>query len=256
MQAAALTARAGAGNCGEFANLALHVHAGRLLPGEQLQLQRADADHAWTLVQGTATPGGSRPAAVIDAWCDGPVIEPHDGAFSSGAAGQVQNLHSISSVDAAALHADFNASRSQQDSTRGRRLDAAIARHARDDLPPSGSVYAPIPVVAPELAAAAQSAIADYPSRRGLEREAVSAMLSARPSLPQALAEAAAPAVIEMAGALREPHDRVLQMPPAETAHTSERSDSSLGIDSDADVQQPPRQRQRLEDGPHDPHSA
>lgn len=249
MQAAALAARAGAGNCGEFANLALHVHAGRLQPGERLQMQRADADHAWAVVQGAAMPAGSRPAAVIDAWCDGPVIEPGDGAFSSGTASDVQNLHSIESTDAAQVHNNFNAARLQRDSTRARRLEAMIARHARDDLPPTGTVYAPTSVVAPKLADAAQQAIAAHPSPRGLRCEAVEAVLAARPSLPRAWAEAAAPTVIQMAGTLREPRGRALQLPPDLSADASVGADSSLGADSDADVEQPPRQRRRIGDG-------
>jgi hypothetical protein len=240
VQEAALTARAGAGNCNEFANLAMHVHAGRLQPGEQLQMQRADADHAWVVVQGAATPMGSRPAAVIDGWGEGPVIEPVDGVVTAGTAGELQTLHSIDSNQAAALHEDFNTLRHEQGSSNERRLQAVIARQARDDLPLAGRVYAPAPIIGRELAEAAQQAIAAHPSRPGLHREAVEALLAVRPSLPEALAEEAASAVIEMASTLREPRARALQPPPDPIAPARVSSESSLGVDSDADVPQSP----------------
>jgi hypothetical protein len=259
LQAAALAARAGSGNCGEFANVAVHEQAGRLQPGEAVQLQRADADHAWALLQGASSPGGTRTAAVIDAWGEGPVIEPADGVFSSGAAGPLQTLHEIDAGQGAELHSAFQQSRLQQDSTRARRLDTAIARHARDDLPPTGHVYAPTPIVRQEVADAARQAISAHPSPGGLQQAAVQAVLAARPSVPEALAEAAAPTVIQMARTLREPRERPLQQAPTGPAAqpaAAASSSSSLGADSDASVDEPPRQRRRLDDGADGPRSA
>lgn len=83
---AALTAVAGSGSCGDHANVAMHLLARDLQPGERLLKQKHDnLDHAWVRVEGAAPKDGelgSGLAVILDAWADGPVIDPADGEFS------------------------------------------------------------------------------------------------------------------------------------------------------------------------------
>ena len=86
-RSAALTAVAGSGNCGEIANLAMHVYAPKLEPGDRMVRQRvAGIDHAWVRVQ-CATPEGEAPgsglAAILDPWADGPAVDPVDSTCMS-----------------------------------------------------------------------------------------------------------------------------------------------------------------------------
>lgn len=74
----AMAVRMRAGNCGEHANVAAALHAGKLGDGEILQLVAGNGvDHAWAE---TRTPQGDR--VIMDAWAQGPAVMAEDSAFS------------------------------------------------------------------------------------------------------------------------------------------------------------------------------
>ena len=88
---AAVTAHLGSGNCGEFANVALHFHAGRLRDGEVVVTQKAsDRDHSWVMLQGEPKPDGAPRHAIIDVLGGGP---------GDGAGGQRLRDHGIFAAD-------------------------------------------------------------------------------------------------------------------------------------------------------------
>lgn len=94
---AALTAIAGSGSCGDHSILAMHLLGPVLKNGERAVRQKLagedDLDHAWVCVEGAMTGAThmlDRHAVILDAWADGPVIDPQDCAFVQGQ--MVENL--------------------------------------------------------------------------------------------------------------------------------------------------------------------
>ncbi|MEN3813619.1 hypothetical protein ABH309_18920 [Chromobacterium piscinae] len=75
---AAIAARAGAGNCGEHAELSTALHASKLLLEEVLlRVGGIDVDHEWSVL---CLPDGNR--IVIDAWAEGSAVMAEDSNFS------------------------------------------------------------------------------------------------------------------------------------------------------------------------------
>lgn len=107
--AAGLAAVAGSGSCGDHANVAMHLFARDLGPGERLIKQRSEElDHAWIRIEGAPTVPGqpdSRPSVVLDAWADGPVIDPDDGTFTSSPL--VSNVYTIEAKDGPSAYESF-----------------------------------------------------------------------------------------------------------------------------------------------------
>jgi hypothetical protein len=65
VQRAALAVYAGGGNCGEHADVVMHVHAAKLAIGDRLHdVNNPGGDHAAVIHEG----GGERPDIVLDAW--------------------------------------------------------------------------------------------------------------------------------------------------------------------------------------------
>ncbi len=95
-RAAAITAYAGCGSCGDFANLAMVLLARDLKAGERLIKQSAGSgfDHAWVRFEGVEPQGvrsGAKPSVILDAWADGPVFLPEDGTWTNNEASVKDN---------------------------------------------------------------------------------------------------------------------------------------------------------------------
>ena len=107
--AAALAAVAGSGSCGDHANIAMHLFAKELKPGERLIKQKSDnLDHAWLRIEGAPSAGSEQdmgPSVILDAWADGPVIDPSDGTFSSTPL--VSTIHVIDAKDGLGAYEAF-----------------------------------------------------------------------------------------------------------------------------------------------------
>jgi hypothetical protein len=112
--AAGLAAVAGSGSCGDHANIAMHLFARALGPGERLIKQRSEElDHAWIRIEGAPTVRGqpdSRPAVVLDAWADGPVIDPDDGTFSNSTL--ISTVYTIDAKEGPSAYESFMLHRS------------------------------------------------------------------------------------------------------------------------------------------------
>lgn len=106
---AALTAVAGSGSCGDHANLAMHLLGRVLKPGERLIKQKGEGlDHSWVRIEGAPPEGGPSdcgPAGILDAWADGPVIDPADCEFVRSQV--VQNLVIFDSPSARTAYESF-----------------------------------------------------------------------------------------------------------------------------------------------------
>jgi hypothetical protein len=218
IRTAGLTALAASGNCEEFANLAAHVHAARLQPGDRATVETLDTEainHAWVLVR-SATPAGgepgSGPAAVLDAWADGPVIDPNDGGMSSGAAGPTEPSHRIDGHEARAVVAAFEHARNPDLKGQGPRLERYAASLASRGDESTAKIYAPTPVVSAAFAQAAATAMRGADPQT-LRASAIAALLGApTPPTPEQ-ADASVDAVLGLAADLRAIHPRDLRGP-------------------------------------------
>ncbi len=218
IRTAGLTALAASGNCEEFANLAAHVHAARLQPGDRATVETLETEainHAWVLVR-SATPAGgepgSGPAAVLDAWADGPVIDPADGRFSSGAARPTEPSHRIDGHEGPAVAAAFEHARNPDLKGQGPRLERYAAGLASRGDDSTARIYAPTPVVSVAFAQAAAEALGGV-APETLRASAIAAMLGApTPPTPEQ-AEDSVDAVLGLAAALRATHPRELRGP-------------------------------------------
>ena len=229
---AALSAFAGGGNCSEFANVAAHAHAGRLQEGERLQARASERlDHKWIELQGAESSDGLRAAAIIDAWGEGPVVEPVDNTFAAagtqdGVDPPELNDHNvleafaefwapgddmptdaagnIDSADAAAVHQQFQALRQDPGPAITRRFERLVEAHARKDTGPTGRVYLePIPFVSTVLCQSAREAIEGQHDQPGLRRQAANFALEVVPSLTEQQAASAVDTILTYAENLR-----------------------------------------------------
>ena len=208
MQAAFAT-RAGAGNCAEFAEVSAHVHAKHLSEGDRIVRQQIDnLDHGWARVQSATPVGGepcSGPAAILDVWADGPIVEPTDSRHGSGRPRETHDSLRIDGADAASIVEAFEMSR-------GSGLDGLATQLAvLSDMIKSGATSAPlmyfmdpIPVVSPGFAYSARNAI-DRTSPTTLQASAVDALLEATTPVTREQAEAHAGTVVALAKNLDRP---------------------------------------------------
>lgn len=218
---AALSAYAGSGNCGEFANVAAHVHARRLQEGERLTVQKAhDFDHSWVTVEGRASPGGTVPRAVLDVWADGPVVAPADDRFIAGAAQPPLTLHCITHAEAELARQRFDALRQDPGARTIRQIEGLTQAHARNDRQPTGTVYAPMPVVSDAFCTAVRSALATQGHDAALRQTAtgLAAELAGASAEHQA---AAADRILDLAAHLDRAQARRLDAPGHKRRRTS-----------------------------------
>ena len=203
---AAIASLAGAGNCREFTEVAKHLHSRHLGEGDRIMSESIDGlDHQWARVE-CATPvggaPGSGPAAILDPWADGPVVEPIDSRHASGA-----TLY-WDRIDGNKGQATYD----RFESTRGRFDDetaemSALADGQRDVQgaePITGGMMDPIPVVSEAFALQARNAI-DQGSPTTLHASAVRALLDSRTPPPREQAEADAARVVGLARELDVP---------------------------------------------------
>jgi hypothetical protein len=255
--AAGMAAYVGAGNCGEFANVSAHVHAKRLEPDEHLVIERlaphppahggtASAgeqqpplpagDHAWLRVQGAAETGGV--SAILDAWGEGPPIEPRDGEFANRDRTAVETVRTIAHASAGEVNREFQSHLNGPPPSAVRRLNAVINAPARRDAAPE-TIYAPTPIVSQSFAQVAASAVARRRQDPALRTIAADAARSIGASPAQAAA--AVPAILDIAQDLRAVHPRELER---HSRFTAPSLDSST--ESDSASEEPPAKRKRL----------
>ena len=157
---AAMSAYVGSGNCGEFANVAAHIHAGRLQHGERLIVQKSGSvDHSWVVVQGTPAQGENAPSALIDAWGEGPVMEAGDSRFVASAPSSPLTIHTIEASEADAVHRDFNRLKADPGTKTTRRLELLITSNERAGRRPADALYDPIAIASSRLARSAREAL-------------------------------------------------------------------------------------------------
>lgn len=204
---AALAARGGAGNCAEFAEVSAHLHARHLKPGDRISRQQVKGlDHSWLRVQSGTPVGGehcSGPAAILDAWADGPVVEPPDSRHAAGTAEPVNDAHWIIGSRGPATFKAFEAA--QEGSVvegYARRLGLAADR-IKQGMKQGEYVYcmAPIPVVSQGFTDSARHAI-DSSSPTTMQASAVDALLESPARLTREQAEAHAQTVVTLAKTL------------------------------------------------------
>lgn len=216
---AGLAAYVGSGNCGEFASVAAHVHAQRLQPGERLTVQGggSEVDHSWVVLNGRASPGGTTPRVVLDVWGEGPVVDASDGRFESPTQGQPVTLQTIDHAQAAEASRLFeNAAEPSQGTTR--RLTTFIDAQARREVEPTGTIYAPTPVVAQAFCQEAHAAVQAQHDNPEFKRVAAAQARQVAPELallPPAQEAVAVQRVIDYAAQLDTPHLRRLIAPSA-----------------------------------------
>ena len=204
---AAFAARAGAGNCSEFAEVSAHLHARHLKPGDRISRQQVlSLDHSWLRVQ-TATPVGgepcSGPAAILDAWADGPIVEPADSRHAAGTAEPVYDAHWITGSRGPATHRAFEqAQEGRVVDGYARRLELSADRIKQGmNQGAFASCMDPIPVVSQGFTDSARAAI-DRGSPTTLKASAVDALLESPAPLTREQAEAHAEAVVTLAKTL------------------------------------------------------
>ncbi len=213
---AAITACAGAGNCGEFANVAAHVHAARMREGESVEIQRAGTgDHSWAVVQGSAEGAAPAPCAVIDAWGEGPAADAADNRFTAGATAEPRTEHVIGSDDAAEAGRVFRAGLAEPDRKTLRRMDLLVQANRRQGREPTGTVYAPTPALRPDFCRAARDAIEQHDAPEQLHSRAA-ALARELAGVPAGEEAGAADTIIEMAANLDRPLERPLAALPAQ----------------------------------------
>ncbi len=255
--AAGMAAYVGTGNCGEFANVSAHVHAKRLEPGEHLVIERlaepvhggtASAaerqqppplpagDHSWLRVQGAAAADGS--SAILDAWGDGPPIEPRDGEFANRDRTAVETVRTIAHASADEANREFQSNLNGPPPSAVRRLNAVINAPARRDAAPE-TIYAATPIVSQSFAQAAALAVAQR--RQDPALRAIAADAAQRIGASDAQAAAAVPAILDIAQDLRAVHPRELER---HSHFTAPSLDSSTESGSAAD--EPAAKRTRL----------
>ena len=207
---AALAARGGAGNCAEFAEVSAHLHARHLKPGDRISRQQVmGLDHSWLRVQSGTPVGGepcSGPAAILDAWADGPVVEPADSRHAAGAAAPIHDAHwIIGSRGPATFKAFEEAQEGSVVEGYGRRLELAADR-IKEGMNQGAFVYCmnPIPVVSQGFTDSARNAI-DRSSPTTLQASAVDALLESPAPLTREQAEAHAGTVVALAKTLDVP---------------------------------------------------
>ena len=209
---AALSAYVGSGNCGEFANVAAHTHAGRLLDGEKLVMQKAsDCDHSWVMLQGATRPDGTPRQVIIDVWGEGPVIEPADGEFIANAASPALTVHSIDSKAAPALSRQFTETAHDPGERAINRLGSLAEANARNKKQPASGVYEPVPIVSHQFQQAAHAAIEGHQNELPLRAQAAALARQLAPSLSKRDENSAVDAILNIAGDLHSPRSRQLE---------------------------------------------
>ncbi len=231
MQDAALSAHLGSGNCGEFANVAAHVHAGRLDVGERLDtVYRKDRDHTWVMVHGVAAADGVVPTAIIDVWSEGPVMEPQDNRFIKDVSADPTIIHSIKGIQGPSLHDRFDEARQTPHASTLKRARTLIAANIRDDKqPPSGDVYEqPVASVCDQFALAARAAIQQPQCELTLRAKAAALARELKPSLRQADEAFTVEAILDIAVKFDQPRQRTLLPARGKNDSLSLRPDSEL----------------------------
>ena len=206
-EVAALTTLAGSGNCSEMVNLAAHVHAPRLEPGDRLLAQQVGfIDHTWLRVQ-CATPDGGAPgsghAAIIDPWAEGPVADPGDTRLPSGSVGDVSSTHRLDRGEARSSGHAFELARADVEERHGDLLERNVRRgvdgwHILSD---------PEPLLDGRFAYHAREAV-DAVGPVAARAGAVAVLQSAPAGFSASQAEENADAVVAWARDLRRAHPR------------------------------------------------
>ncbi|HVW50431.1 MAG TPA: AVRPPHE avirulence protein [Trinickia sp.] len=141
--AGAMTAQAG--NCGDHADVATFLHAGKLREGEQVySVGSKTVDHGWA-EQRARKPNRERDL-VMDPWGKGPAVFAVDGEFSQHGA-KVALDHHYDHATGAAAHAEMR----ELQRAHGRAMRANL-RKKMDDLGPDyrysrKKIWAPTPVI-------------------------------------------------------------------------------------------------------------
>ncbi|WP_152032983.1 hypothetical protein [Gallaecimonas mangrovi] len=95
--------RTRAGNCGEHAHLATHLHAARLGSQEQVHMASSTSvDHAWSELRG---PNAHTSDVIMDAWSSGSAILREDASFAHNPA-QVQTHYAYNQASGLLAHQD------------------------------------------------------------------------------------------------------------------------------------------------------
>ena len=222
---AGMAVYAGGGNCGEFASVAAHVHAKRMHPGERSVVQGggSDFDHSWVVLSGRASPGGTTPRVVLDVWGEGPVVDAHDGHFTSPTRGEPLTVQTIDHANATAAHGAFIAATEPNEGTK-RRLAKFIDAQAQRQVEPKGTIYAPTPIVAPAFCQEARAAVQARQDDPQLRQAAAALVRQVAPQvdqLPPADEAATVQRVIDHAAQLDAPRARHLIAPTAKRQRTS-----------------------------------
>lgn len=213
LQDAALSAHFGTGNCGEFANVTAHVHAGRLGVGEHLDtVYRKDRDHTWVMVHGVAGDDGKVPTALLDVWSQGPVMEPQDNQFVVDTTSSPVILQTIDGHNGPSIHERFDEARQAPKASTIKRARALLAAHIRDGKqPPSQDVYErPIVSLCKQFSLAARAAVQKPQCELTLRAQAAALARELKPSLPQADETTTVEAILDIAVKFDQPRERPL----------------------------------------------
>ena len=200
---AGLASRVEAGNCDELTEVSAHLHARHLGAGDRIVNQHIHGlDHGWARVQSATPVGGepgSGPAAVLDAWAEGPVVEPIDSRHASGRSIETHDSERIDSANGPAMHTTFEFARGPvTDRQVAFVSELAVELKRAQGSSPLQQFIEPIPVVSQVFARRARNAI-DRASPTTLQASAVGALLESRTPPTREQAEADAARVVALA---------------------------------------------------------
>lgn len=160
--------------------------------------------HAFSALRPKPAPR-SGPAAVLDVWADGPIVEPADSRYGHGTPSQTNDAQPITSGDAPSIVQAFEKSRGPAldgHSTELVQLASEFKRTRSDTYPVN--FMDPISVVSQGFAHYARNAIL-HGSPTSLRASAVDALLDAPVPLTPEQAEANVDTVVALASSLDSP---------------------------------------------------
>lgn len=200
---------AGSGQHDDFANVAAHTHAKRLRKGESIALEAATyCEHDWAQVTGVSVDGQPPPSAIIDAFSDGPPVEPRDYRYLRESVVPTETKHRIDSRDASLAHRCFDKNMKDPGAEEWQRLRAEAKSAARADPSVAEQDEAPFPVVATAFAEAVRQALSDHPNAAQLREEAEAIARELNPALVGKDTPAAVDTVLALASNLDAPRPR------------------------------------------------
>ena len=139
-----------AGNCSEHANVATHLHAGKLGPGEEVHAtSHKKADHSWAELKDK---GDRDHHVVIDPWAEGPAIFAPDGEFTAKP-DALKTRHAYDQQTGAQAHAEMGRLQGALPQPMQRMFEQKLEELPGNYAYREGLIFAPTPAISKEFTA-------------------------------------------------------------------------------------------------------